>query len=67
MKQGFTKNCLAASILMAMVFCQQSNGVMVDYISKSNSKSDVGVEFSENRLPDLLKEAKVLLLSLIHI
>ena len=57
MKQGFTKNCIAVSFLSVMVFSQQSNGITVDY----NSKSEVGVEFSENRLPDLLKEAKVLL------
>ena len=57
MKQGFTKNWIVVSFLSVMVFCQQSNGIMVDY----NSKSEVGVEFSENRLPDLLKEAKVLL------
>ena len=57
MKQGFTKNCIAVSFLSVMVFSQQSNGIKVDY----NSKSEVGVEFSENRLPDLLKEAKVLL------
>ena len=57
MKQGFTKNCIVVSFLSVMVFCQQSNGITVDY----NSKSEVSAEFSENRLPDLLKEAKVLL------
>ena len=61
MKQGFTKINITLQFLSAIVFCQQSNGNSVHYGSDPTSKSINRVETSENRLPDLLKEAKVLL------
>ena len=61
MKQGFTKIKFILLFLSAIAFCQQSNGNGIDYNSDVISKSDNKVEYSENRLPDLLKEAKVLL------
>ena len=61
MKQGFTKINITLQFLSAIVFCQQSNGNSALYGSDPMSKSVDGAETSENRLPDLLKEAKVLL------
>ena len=60
MKQGFTKNFILLLTLFGAVFCQQTNGNGKEY-SEDVFKSKDRINTSENRLPDLLKEAKVLL------
>ena len=60
MKQGFTKNFILLLTLFGAVFCQQTNGNAKEY-SVNVLKPNDRINSSENRLPDLLKEAKVLL------
>ena len=60
MKQRFTKNLILLLTLFGAVFCKQTNGNGKEY-SEDVLKSNDKINLSENRLPDLLKEAKVLL------
>ena len=60
MKQRFTKIFILLLTLFGAVFCQQTNGNGKEY-SEDVLRSNDKINSSENRLPDLLKEAKVLL------
>ena len=54
MKQGFTKNFITLLLFFGVIFCQQSNGSSKENSLDSLEPNDK-IDYSENRLPDLLK------------
>ena len=62
MKQGFTKITILLLFFFSLVLSQQANGSStINALSTSNAPQGLGTASNENRLPDLLREAKILL------
>ena len=62
MKQGFTKITILLLFPFSSVLSQQANGgSTINALSSSNAPQGLGAASNENRLPDLLREAKILL------
>ena len=62
MKQGFTKITILLLFPFSLVLSQQANGgSTINALSSSNAPQGLGATSNENRLPDLLREAKILL------
>ena len=62
MKQGFTKITILLLFPFSLVLSQQANGgSTINALSSSNAPQGLGAASNENRLPDLLREAKILL------
>ncbi|MEC7981074.1 MAG: LysM peptidoglycan-binding domain-containing protein [Candidatus Neomarinimicrobiota bacterium] len=62
MKQGFTKITILLLFPFSLVLSQQANGgSTINSLSSSNAPQGLGAASNENRLPDLLREAKILL------
>ena len=62
MKQGFTKITILLLFPFSLVLSQQANGGnTINALSSSNAPQGLGAASNENRLPDLLREAKILL------
>ena len=62
MKQGFTKITILLLFFFSLVLSQQANGgSTINALSSSNAPQGLGAASNENRLPDLLREAKILL------
>ena len=62
MKQAFTKIAILLLFLFSLVLSQQANGGgTINALSSSNAPQGLGAASNENRLPDLLREAKILL------
>ena len=62
MKQGFTKITILLLFPFSLVLSQQANGSStINALSTSNAPQGLGTASNENRLPDLLREAKILL------
>ena len=62
MKQGFTKITILLLFFFSLVLSQQANsGSTINALSTSNGPQGLGAASNENRLPDLLREAKILL------
>ncbi len=62
MKQAFTKIAILLLFFFSLVLSQQANGGgTINALSSSNAPQGIGATSNENRLPDLLREAKILL------
>ena len=62
MNQGFTKITILLLFPFSLVLSQQENGgSTINALSSSNAPQGLGAASNENRLPDLLREAKILL------
>ena len=62
MKQGFTKITILLLFPFSLILSQQANGgSTINSLSSSNAPQGLGAASNENRLPDLLREAKILL------
>ena len=62
MEQGFTKITILLLFFFSLVLSQQANsGSTINALSTSNGPQGLGAASNENRLPDLLREAKILL------
>ena len=61
MYKGFTQIKISLFLCITVGFAQQSNGKGSDYSSETVFGEENSLSSNENRLPDLLKEAKILL------
>ena len=61
MYKGFTQIKILLFLCIAVGFAQQSNGKGVGYSPETVFDEENILSSNENRLPDLLKEAKILL------
>ena len=62
MKQAFTKIAILLLFFFSLVLSQQANGGgTINALSSSNAPQGIVATSNENRLPDLLREAKILL------
>ncbi|MBD31095.1 MAG: hypothetical protein CMG44_02715 [Candidatus Marinimicrobia bacterium] len=61
MNKGFTQIKILLLLCISIGFAQQSNGKGSSYRSETLFETENSHDLNENRLPDLLKEAKILL------
>ena len=61
MNKGFTQIKILLLLCISIGFAQQSNGKGSSYRSETVFETENSHDLNENRLPDLLKEAKILL------